>query len=113
MLALASLLAATADDPLAGRTAGPPTDCIDSGFAPSIQIVDDHTILYRETDRRVWRTGPDTRCPWLEPSATLIIEQFGAELCRGDRFRVRRQGDGIPSPTCRFTAFTPYDRPRS
>lgn len=108
-LAALALLATATDDPLAGRAAGDPVDCIDVQLAHDVQVIDRHMILYRETDRRIWQTGPDGRCTDLEPSATLVvIDQFGERLCRGDRFRVRRQGVSVPGPICRFSHFTPY-----
>ena len=110
-IAFAALaLLAAADDPFAGRIAGPVASCIDARLTPEVQVVDAHTILYRETARRLWRTGPDGPCPDLEPQATLLVEQRGAELCRGDRFRVRREGVALPGGVCRFTGFTPYDK---
>lgn len=110
LLAALPLLATTAADPLAGRTAGTPTQCIDGNFANTVQIVDAHTILYRETDRRVWRTGPDGPCPGLEPLSTLIVEQHGSQLCRWDHFRVRPPDGPVHAAFCRFTAFTPFDK---
>ena len=109
-LAVLPLLAAASDDLFKGRVAGEPRSCIDAHFAQEVQIVDNHSIVYRETARRLWRAGPDGPCPDLEPTATLIVEEQGAELCRGDRFRVRRQGIAIPGPICRFTSFTPYEK---
>ena len=106
-----SLLAAADDDPFAGRVTGPVASCIDARLTPEVQIPDPHTIIYRETAKRLWRTGPDGPCPDLEPLATLVVEQQGAELCRGDRFRVRREGSGTRGGICRFTGFTPYDKP--
>ena len=111
LIALALALAAAKDDPLAGRIAGKPVDCIDVQFTQGPDIVDAHTILYRQTGRRIWRTGPIGTCPELEPVSTLIVEMYGAQLCRNDRFRVRRPGDLIAGPVCRFGAFTPYDKP--
>ena len=116
MIARAALvllaLAAAKDDPLAGRIAGPPSDCIDLGFVDGPQIVDGRTILYPQTGRRIWRTEPIGACPGLEPQAALIVEVYGKQLCRNDRFRVRRTGETILGAYCRFGAFTPYDKPK-
>lgn len=102
--------ASAADDPLAGRVAGPPVDCIPLGQGVSPQIVDQQTILYRQSGRRIWRTGPIGACPALRPDVTLIVEPFSGELCRNDRFRVLEPGAFIASGSCRLGAFTPYDR---
>ena len=111
-LALIALaLAAAKDDPLAGRVAGQPVNCVDIQLTQGPEIRAAHTILYRETGRRIWRTEPIGTCPGLQPVSTLIVEMYGAQLCRNDRFRVQRPGETIPGPVCRFGAFTPYDKP--
>lgn len=109
-------LAACADrpgdrDPLAGRIAGAPTECLALNRNTSPEIVDQNTILYRETQQRIWRTGPVGNCPALRPMNTLIIDVYGGQLCRNDRFRVLQPGTSIPSGYCRFDRFTPYDLP--
>lgn len=113
LLLLIALAASTGAkrDPLAGRVAGKPAECISLNTNTSPDIVDQHTILYRETNRRVWRTGPVGACPSLRPLNTLIIDVYGGQLCRNDRFRVLTPNTSIPSGYCRFDRFTPYDKP--
>lgn len=108
--ASAGLLGAAAD-PLVGRIAGAPVDCVRLNRNTTPEIVDARTVLYRETDRRVWRTGPVGVCPALRPQGTLIVEVLGARQCRGDRFRVLVNSSNLPSGVCRFDRFTPYDKP--
>lgn len=111
-LALAALaLAAGRDDPLAGRIAGKPVECIDQHFTQGPTVIDGQTILYAETGRRIWRTGPIGSCPGLEPISTLIVEIRSGQLCHNDRFRTLRPGESIPGPYCRLDRFTPYDKP--
>lgn len=110
--ALALPLLAARSDPLAGRVAGEPQRCITLSPTNGPSIVDAHTILYTEgAGRRIWKTGPVGACPSLEPLTTLIVEVYGGQLCRNDRFRVLTPGTSIPSAYCRFTPFTPYTRP--
>jgi hypothetical protein len=97
-------------DLLAGRVAGEPRDCISLTQNVSPTIVDQRTILYRESGRRIWRTTPVGACPSLRPDSILIIDVFGAQLCRNDRFRTLVPNTIIPSGYCRFDRFTPYDR---
>lgn len=109
-LALPLALGAAAKDPLAGRVAGKPVNCIDTstvGNGPI--IVDNKTILYQRGSR-TWKTSPIGACPALRPLTTLIMIRYGSQLCRNDRFRVLEPGVSIPSAFCRFDAFTPYDR---
>lgn len=111
LLGASAVSAAPERDPLAGRTAGKPEECIHLGFTEGPQIVDQHTILYRD-GRRMWKTGPVSDCPSLRPATTLVVEVFGGQLCHNDHFRVVEPGDIIPGPICRFRPFVPYDLPR-
>jgi hypothetical protein len=96
---------------LAGRVPGQAEDCITLSSNQGPQIVDAQTILYRQSGKRVWRTGPIGACPSLRPLETLVVEVWGGQLCRNDRFRVITPGLSIPSGYCRFDRFTPYDKP--
>lgn len=102
-------LAAAASDPLAGRVAGAARDCISTNLTGGPMIVDDHTILYRANSRVTYRATIEN-CPALQPLTTLIVEQYGSQLCRNDRFRVLEPGLSIPSQYCRFGAFVPYTK---
>lgn len=113
LAALALTLSAGKSDPLAGRVAGKPQQCIPLPRFDGPQIVDAHTILYRHTSRTIYRTGPVDGCPALRPLTTLIVEVYGGQLCRNDRFRVLEPGAAIPSATCRFDSFIPYEKPQA
>ena len=113
LAAVALALVAARDDPLKGyAVSGKPENCIQPFSNDGPQIVDAHTILYREGASRFWRTGPIGACPALRPFTTLIVERFGGQLCRNDRFRVLEPGVRIPSAYCRFDRFTPYTKPK-
>ena len=43
--------------------------------------------------------------------STMIVDVYGGQLCRNDRFRLVEPGLSIPSAYCRFSGFTPYDKP--
>ncbi len=108
---LAGTLVASTPDPLAGRIAGAPVQCIDIRQNGGPQIVDSQTILYRPSGRRIWMTGPVGACPSLRPFDTLIVDVYSGQLCHNDRFRTVSAGMSIPSASCRFREFTPYDLP--
>jgi hypothetical protein len=97
-------------DPLAGRVAGTPVRCIDLQQLNGPEIVDSQTILYRQSGKRIWKTGPVGECASLRPFDTLIVDVYGGQLCRNDRFRTVSVGMSIPSGYCRFRDFTPYDK---
>ena len=111
LAALATTLMAGRSDPLDGRVAGAPVDCIDLSRINGPDIVDASTILYRQSAKRIWVTGPVGECPSLRPMDTLIVEVQGSRLRRNDLFRTVTPGLSIPSGVCRFRRFVPYDRP--
>lgn len=111
LAAIGLSLAAARSDPLAGRTAGAPEQCLDLSRVNGPEIIDAQTILYRQSGRRIWLTRPIGSCRSLRPMSRLIVEPTGYQLCRNDRFRTYEPGDIIPSAYCRFGAFVPYDKP--
>src|SRR4051812_37206743 len=100
------------DKALAGRVAGAPTDCIDNAMAEGPQIIDERTILYR-SGRHVYVNTLEAACPSLDWDKVLIVEIHGSQICRNDHFRVLARGTTIPGPTCLFSKFVPYDKPKS
>lgn len=104
-------LAAARDDPLAGRMAGKPVDCIDLDGVQGPEIVGPRIVLYRQSAQRVWLTGPASACPALRSADGLVVEVYGRKVCRRDRFRVRSNG-AVLGGVCRFGSFVPYDRAR-
>jgi hypothetical protein len=110
-------LAASHDDPLtkalAGRTAGAPQTCVENSMLGNAQIIDNRTLLYRESGRRVWRNDLPEACPGLRDDSRMIVEVYGSQLCQNDRFRAVDFGSHIPGPYCRFGKFVPYDKPKT
>lgn len=101
------------DRALAGRTPGRPESCISQSRVNGPEIIDGHTILYRQSGRRIWRNDLPEHCPFLHDfDDVLIVETTGSELCRNDRFRVINRPSSIPSGYCRLGNFVPYDKPK-
>lgn len=109
-LALALPLLAAKSDPLAGRVAGTPQQCVSLNSVSGPDIVNGSTILYRENARRIWRTKPVGGCPGLRPLTRLIVDVRGSDICRNDRFRTLDVNSTIPGAYCRFGDFTPFDK---
>lgn len=99
------------EDFLEGRVPGKPVRCIDPQTNQGPTIIDNQTILYNATGRRIYRTGPVGTCPSLQPFNALIVEIRSGQLCENDMFRVLQPGSSIPSGYCRFRPFVPYDKP--
>lgn len=102
--------AAAIDQLLAGRVAGKPQDCVALSRIDGPQIIDHQTLLYTQSGRRVWRNDLPSACPGLHADDIVIVEAFGANLCRGDHFRTVSRSGSIPSAPCRLGIFTPYDK---
>jgi hypothetical protein len=96
---------------LAGRVAGPSVDCVDHSRLEGPQVIDEKTLIYRESGRRIWRNDLIGECRGLRPMDTLIVDVFGSQLCRNDHFRALTPGTTIPGAYCRLGKFTPYDKP--
>jgi hypothetical protein len=107
--------AATREDSLAkelgNRIPGKPRDCVDKTFVGGPDIVDERTILYRESGRRIWRNDLPDACRGMRPLDTIVIELYGSQMCENDRFRAFSPGSRIPGAFCRLGKFTPYDSP--
>lgn len=113
-LAASLLLGAAHRDPLEGRVAGKPQECITPSTSTGLVIADANTLTYTESGRRIWVTHPEGGCPNMRPLDTIVVERLsGSQLCRNDRFRTVSPGMAIPGPTCRIGAFTPYDKPKN
>ena len=94
---------------LAGRTAGPPQDCVPASAGDSLVARDSRTIVYRHGDT-IWVNRLAAACPGLRPMSTLIVEVHGSNHCRGDPVRAVEPGLSIPGPICVLGSFTPYRR---
>jgi len=94
---------------LAGRTAGPPQDCVSASPGANLVPRDARTLVYRRGDT-VWVNRLAAACPGLNAMSTLIIEAHGSRYCRGDRIRATEPGQSIPGPICILASFTPYRR---
>lgn len=97
---------------LAGRVAGKPQNCIALSPGDGPEVIDNRTILYRQSGARLWLNRLDQACPSLREEDIVVVESYGGQLCRSDRFQVAGRNGGVPSAFCYFGAFTPYDKPR-
>ncbi len=98
---------------LAGRTVGPPVNCLPNWRTSNMQIIDDYTILFRD-GRTVYVQNPKGGCNGIGSGAyTLVTRQFGtAQMCRGDINRVVDLRTGMGGGSCVFSEFVPYTKPK-
>jgi hypothetical protein len=94
---------------LAGRTAGPPKDCVPASAGASLVPRDSQTLVYRRGDT-IWVNRLAAACAGLDPASTLILDVHGSQHCRGDTVRALEPGRSLPGPICVLGSFTPYRR---
>ena len=109
-LGLALTLSAARSDPFAGRVAGPPAQCVDTSTTMSGPVIADKDMIIVRAGPRLWRAKVRGQCAGIQPFNTLLIDRWGSQVCRNDRFRVLQQGLSIPTAWCFFDGFVPYDR---
>ena len=98
---------------LAGKVAGPAVSCLPSYRADDMIVIDDQTIAFRDTSRRVWVTNLQSGCSNLGSGHYALVTKRmgGSGLCRGDIAQVVDVQNGITVGSCVFGDFTPYVRP--
>ena len=108
--------AARNDDPeaplqkaLAGRTAGPPVDCIISSSTDSSQIIDRKAILYR-IGSRIFVNEPRSGADTLREDDILVTRTFGSRLCSRDMVQLIHRGSRFPGRYISLGKFVPYSR---
>ncbi|MBX9859878.1 MAG: hypothetical protein K2Y20_09850 [Sphingomonas sp.] len=92
------------------RVPGKPENCITGSRVNGPEIIDTYNIIYRQSGTRIRRNQLTDRCPALRDNDILVIESYGDQICKYDRFRVVNRNSGIPSAYCIWGDFPPYDK---
>ena len=94
---------------LAGRTAQPATNCIPNRPTTRMEIIDDHTILFRQGGT-VYVQNPPGGCSGIGNGMyTLVTKPLGgSELCKGDLNQLVDRTSRIRGGACAFGPFVPY-----
>lgn len=93
---------------LIGRAAGPAQTCLPLPLGSgSLRPVNAETLVLRQGGT-IWVNRLRGACPSLRPFSTIVIEVYGGNYCRGDRFRAVQPGETIPGPYCILGEFMPY-----
>lgn len=104
----------TLDRYLVGKVAGTPQSCLPNYRTNDMVVVDEHTVLFRDGSRRVWRTEIPGGCNGLGRMGTAMVTQSfgGSGLCEGEIVRiVDTSGGGFMVGSCTFGEFVPYVAP--
>lgn len=78
---------------LAGRTAGPPLDCLDPKTVETVEVIERTAILYRMPGGVLYLNRPDAGAMDLEWDSTLTTRTVGARLCHHDAMVASRFGE--------------------
>jgi hypothetical protein len=99
---------------LAGKTAGMPVSCLQSWRSGDMVVIDDNTVVFRDTRARVYRN--DFRggsCNRLGTgNYALVTKTSGTGLCSGDIAQVVDVSNGITVGSCVIGEFVPFEGPR-
>lgn len=96
---------------LAGKVAGAPQSCLANWRAQNMVVIDDNTIVFRESSARVWVQKPRNPCDRLSnPSYALVTRTITNQLCSGDIAQVVDPSANIMVGTCVIGDFVPYVR---
>jgi len=96
---------------LAGRTPGPPVDCLPIWRTANMQVIDDWTILFTDGPT-VYVQNPRGGCIGLANGGyTLVTRQFSAnQVCSGDINPIVDLQTGMKGGACIFSPFKPYTK---
>lgn len=118
-LVAAPALAAPRDNPdtqlqkaLAGRVAGPPTDCISLTGTNSSQIIAGKAIVYR-SGSRLYVNEPRSGAKSLHDDDILITRVTGSQLCSIDTVNLVDRGSRIEHGFVILGKFVPYTKPKA
>jgi len=93
---------------------GPRQDCLASYHQKEMTIVDNSTILFRDSPGHVWVQKTQSACsPLAGPGPyALLTRSTMSSLCSGDIAQVVETGSGMIVGSCVIGQFQPYSRPR-
>ena len=97
---------------LAGKVAGRPQACLPSHRANDMAVIDDRTIVFRDSPGRVWLMHPLNECNLLSAGPyALVTRSSTSALCRGEIAQVVDTMSGANVGSCVMGDFVPYVRP--
>jgi hypothetical protein len=89
---------------------GPPTSCISTMQIRSMRVVDDRTIDFEMTGRRVYRNNLPVRCPGLGFNTAVRHNSRTSQLCSMNSITPRAPGGGWSRAGCPLGQFQPLVR---
>lgn len=97
---------------LAGKTARPEVNCLQSYNANDMTVIDGRTLAFRRGTGTVYLMHLTPGCEMLGGPYALLSRQYGGSgLCRGDIQQVIDTTNRITVGSCTIGAIIPYVRP--
>jgi hypothetical protein len=95
---------------LAGKVAGPPVSCLPSVRAGDMTVIDEDTVIFRQSSNHVYVGHMAGGCSNLgRPGYALLTRQVGSSgLCHGDIASVVDTHSGFTVGSCVIGDFVPY-----
>jgi hypothetical protein len=100
---------------LAGKTAGRGVTCLPSWKSGDMVVIDDNTVIFRDSPRRVYRNDfQGSACNRLGTgSYALVTRSNSTSLCSGDIAQVVDVANGFTVGSCVLGEFIPFEGPRA
>ena len=96
---------------LAGKAAGAPLNCLPSWRSNDMVVVDDNTVVFRDSSSRVYVNNFRSGCSNLGSGwYTLLTRRTGGSLCSGEIAQVVDLNSGMTVGSCSLGEFVPYVR---
>lgn len=100
------------DRQLAGKVAGEPINCIPMRNADEAIRISDDILLYRVSNRLVYRNDLAPSCSGLaRNSDIMVVRTVSTQLCDGDIINLVDRTSGSSFGGCALGKFTPYRTP--
>lgn len=103
--------AAELEKALVGKVPGEKVSCISNQPQSSMRVISNNVLLYRVSNRLVYRNDLIGSCNGLTRGDTLVVRTFGSQYCRGDMAQSVNLMVGTQSGGCALGDFTPYRTP--
>jgi hypothetical protein len=105
---------ASSGDSATGRSAlvadGPPTNCITTQQIRAMRVIDDRTIDFEMTGRRVFRNELPFRCSGLSFNTSIRHNSRTSQLCSFNAITPASLGSARSGPSCQLGQFQPMQR---
>ena len=95
---------------LAGKVAGPPVSCLPSMRNDDMTVIDEDTVIFRQSGNRVYLGHMAGGCNMLgQGGYALVTKRLGSSgLCHGDIATVVDTHSGFTVGSCVIGDFVPY-----